>query len=244
MTLREIVDEMERIAPSSLAEEWDNVGLLCGGMSAYVDTVAVALDATPDIIASAKETGAQLLIVHHPPIFRPIRALSPADPVYQAVKCDLALFAAHTNLDAAENGVNDCLASALELRECVPAGKFSRFGKLPKALTPKAFADTVAEALHTAVQIREGASPVRTVLVSSGAGAESIANAPADAFVTGEIKHHEWLAAPAGMTVLAAGHYATEQVVVRPLCERLQTCFRGLRVFSLTGRAPYETVAP
>ncbi|MBQ3094686.1 MAG: Nif3-like dinuclear metal center hexameric protein, partial [Clostridia bacterium] len=155
----------------------------------------------------------------------------------------IAAFAAHTNLDAADGGVNDALAAAIGLTDVkVVFGGIGREGTLPEAMTPSAFAAMVAERLGGAVQLREGASLVKTVALVGGAGGDFVEDTAADAFLTGELKHHEWLALPEHLTVVSAGHYATENVVVEPLCARLREALPTLKVVAFTGRAPYETI--
>ncbi len=242
MTVRDIVNDLETGFPASLAESWDNVGLLCGDAQAEVSAVVVALDATARSVAFAKEHGAQLLVVHHPVIFHPLSALTPAEPAYLAVQNGIAVFCAHTNLDAAPGGVNDSLALALELTEAIPTGKFTRFGRLPYRMDPPVFAKWVAGHLHTDVQMRAGIEPVRTVCLCSGAGGDALASCTADAFVTGEMKHHEWLSVPPRVTAVAAGHFATEAVVIDPLVRRLSRRFWELTVIPFRDDPPYITV--
>ncbi len=243
MIIRDVTAFMETLAPAMLAEEWDNVGLLVGDADAMLDTVAVALDVTPEAIAFAKEQGAQLIVSHHPLIFSPVKRLNAPSALYQLAVSGIAAFAAHTNLDAAVGGVNDVLADALGLVDVQEAfDGIGRIGTLREALSPSDFALLVGERLQTAVQLREGVGVIRTVALVSGAGGDFAAQAQADAFVTGEIKHHEWLEIPRSMTVIAAGHYATENVVVDPLCTRLSEAFPTLKVVPFYGSAPYRTV--
>lgn len=107
---------LENIAPFSLAESWDNPGLLVGSGEQPVRRALVALDATPPVIAEAKEQGAQLLITHHPVIFHKLGSVPADSPVYQAIRAGLAVLCAHTNLDVARGGVNDVLAEILTLQ--------------------------------------------------------------------------------------------------------------------------------
>lgn len=243
MILRELMDYMQTVAPAELAEDWDNVGLLFGDPAREIDTVVVTLDVDASAIAYAKAQGAQAIVSHHPVLFSPVRAIKAPSALYDLVTSGIACFAAHTNLDAAKGGVNDALARVLGLQNVKEAfGGIGRIGELPAAVTPTDFARMVGDALHTSVQLRAGDKPVRTVVLVGGAGGDYILEAEADAFLTGEIKHHEWLETPAALTVAAAGHYATEVVVVEPLAGRLQEAFPCLRVLVHKGTAPYEVV--
>ena len=120
-TVREIYNTLFAFAPASMKLDWDNVGLLCGRFDAPVDTVLVALDPMPDVIAEAKETGAQCIVTHHPLFFDAPNAIN--DDSY-AGRCLLELAEAkiaainlHTNLDVCPGGVNDTLAETLGLTD-------------------------------------------------------------------------------------------------------------------------------
>lgn len=119
VTCLEIINVMEKLAPKKYAASWDNVGLLLGDPSHEVANVLVALDVTPELVEYASRSGVNLIITHHPLIFKAMNSVRTDCPVGSMVagllKADIALYAAHTNLDAAEGGVNDALADALGL---------------------------------------------------------------------------------------------------------------------------------
>jgi dinuclear metal center YbgI/SA1388 family protein len=122
--VKDIVALMEAIAPPEYAEDWDNVGLLVGSMHAEIEKVLVSLDATGEVVAEAAGMGAGLLISHHPPVFRPITRVITDEPpgslVKEALTGGIALYAAHTNLDLCEVGVNVVLAEKLGLKDHRP----------------------------------------------------------------------------------------------------------------------------
>lgn len=124
LTVQQIAAWMERLAPVSLAEDWDSVGLQVGDRGARVTRVLTALTLTPDVVAQAASAQAQLIVAHHPLIFRPLSSIHPhtrvGSIVTQLIKRDIALYVAHTNLDAAPGGVNDGLAARLELSQTEP----------------------------------------------------------------------------------------------------------------------------
>ncbi len=243
VTVGSVAEEMEQIAPAALAEEWDNVGLLAGNPADTVDTIVVALDITEETIRFAKEHGAQMIVSHHPVLFHSVNRIVGPGVLHQLLTSGIAAFAAHTNLDAAKGGVNDTLADCLGLVEVEEAfGGIGRVGKLKKPVSPAAFAALVKDALGTPVQLRAGAKPIETVSMIGGGGGEFATEAPSDAYVTGEMKHHEWLGLPEHLTVVVAGHYATENVVVYPLATRLQKAFPTVTVIPFNGTAPYTTV--
>ena len=118
--MEHIAEAVERIAPSPLAEDWDNCGLQVGDPEAEVGRVLVALTPLPEVFEEAEEKGADFLLFHHPLIFEPIKALDtssyPGDLLARAIRDGLALYAAHTSYDAAPAGVSVALAEALGLR--------------------------------------------------------------------------------------------------------------------------------
>ena len=232
-----VMDAMERIAPKRLAEEWDNPGLLVGSPMQEVHKVLVCLDVSDDVVERALETGADMIVSHHPLVFRPIRNIRTDLPLGHRLqlllKHDIAVFAAHTNLDIAQGGVNDVLARRLGLLDlesfvAVPqeAGKvesMGRIGRLPEGLTIGEFARRVREALpvsHVRL-VSAGDRPVRKVALCSGSGAEFIGKAASlgvDAYVTGDVRYHDAQhAAERGMHVVDAGHFGTEFPVVAAL---------------------------
>ncbi|MBF0120560.1 MAG: Nif3-like dinuclear metal center hexameric protein [Desulfobacterales bacterium] len=116
----DVIKLMEQIAPSSIAEEWDNTGLQVGQINWPVHNIWIALDATPQVVESACKENVSLLITHHPLIFKPLKNINFSDPIgriiYLATLHKLAIFSAHTNLDIVSGGVNDVLANAIGLK--------------------------------------------------------------------------------------------------------------------------------
>ena len=112
------------MAPTVLAEAWDNPGLQVGDPAAGVNRIMVALDPAPDVIDSAIASSCQLLVTHHPLIFKPIKSISTATPhgasIQKAIKAGLSIFSMHTNYDIASGGLNDVLARKIGLSSCVP----------------------------------------------------------------------------------------------------------------------------
>ena len=245
MTIQKIFTFLDARAPFTTAEEWDNPGLLVGSSDQSVTGILVALDATPGAIDAALAVGADLIVTHHPVIFAPLRQLAADSLPYRLAAAGIGLIAAHTNLDKAAGGVNDTLAACLGLTDvAVASDGMTRIGILPTPEGPTAFAPRVAAALDTPVRVC-GDRPVHTVAVCGGGGGEFAAALAdrVDAFVTGEVKHHQWLEAnAAGLTLIEAGHYATEVPVVDTLCAWLQEAFPALPVTPYRDGQPYTTV--
>lgn len=242
ITVRHIAEIMNRIAPRQLAEEWDNPGLLVGDFDAGVEKIFVCLDVTEEVADMAVEFGADLIIAHHPLIFRSVKNFRTDLPLGRKleilIKNDVAVFAAHTNLDSAAGGVNDVLAQKIGLTEVKMFGaeEFSlgRIGKLAKPMSARDFAEHVKKALNAgSVRLVDaGNFEIERVGVCGGAGADVIAKAKfygAQAFVTGDVKYHEAQSAVENkIHVVDAGHFATEFPIVHALTERLANDFKAL----------------
>lgn len=245
MTVQDIFELLQQKAPFGLAEEWDNVGLLVGDENAEVTTVLVALDVTDALLDCAIEKKAELIVTHHPVIFNPLKSVTADSLVHRLVTAGISVICMHTNADKALGGVNDCLCKKLGLSdlEIAPDG-MCRIGKLPASMTAEAFATYVAQCLSTAVRVKVGIDMIRTVVLCGGSGADLVLSLldRADAALTGEVKHHEWLSVPSGKTLVDGGHYSTEIAVVDRFCEWLQDAFPTLNIVLFEGEAPYKTI--
>ena len=244
-TVQTICDAMNRIAPKHLAEEWDNTGLLVGNPKQAVSKILVCLDLSDDTISQAIKAGAKMIISHHPMIFRPIKSIRTDLPlgkkICSLIKYDIACFAAHTNLDSAEGGVNDVLAEKIGLVDVKPFDEetsLGRIGRLEVEMTAEEFAFHVKKSLNAdnVRIINAGDFKVKKVGLCSGAGSEFISKAKffgADAFVTGDVKYHEAQSAVDNkIHVIDAGHFATEFPIVHVLAEKLKEEFNRLNIKS------------
>ncbi len=244
MTVQDIFDFLNERAPFATAEEWDNPGLLVGDPHGEVKRVLVALDATDGAVGTGVALGAALLVSHHPVIFAPLKRLKADSLPYRLAAEGISLIAAHTNLDKAQDGVNDTLAQRLGLENVTIAEDgYTRIGVLPSEMTAKDFAAHVADVLDTPVRYA-GESPVTTVAVCGGGGGDFISGCVGlcDAYVTGEVKHHEWLAAADQVNVVEAGHYATEVPVVDTLATWLEEADPTLPVTVYRDGNPYDVI--
>ena len=253
-TTNDIYAEMQRYAPLELAESWDNPGLLvdCGR---EVSRVLVTLDITPEVVEEAAAGGCELIVSHHPVIFSPLKKLTPRDVSFQLVQKGISAICMHTNLDAAEGGVNEVLADLFGIRQrTIVADGCGRVGDIDPITVPElaALAQCKLAALcnapdtGTAVQVKfaDTGKPVRRLAGISGAGgslfAEAIAEG-ADCLLTGEANHHHALDAKRlGLSLIAAGHYATEFPVTAAVAAALRTALPELEVLvSTENRDPY-----
>lgn len=229
-TVRDILVLLDGIAPLELQEEWDNVGLLAGDPNAAVTKVLLALDLCPEILKEAKDSGCELIVTHHPILFRGRKNLREDDPegrlLAELVRARIALIAMHTNFDNAQGGVNDALCDKLGIDAVEPLESGVRIGAIAPT-TLEAFKAHAENVLGGVVRAYGNSKcELRRVAVLGGAGGgyfRAALDAGADAFVTGEIAYHIALdCAAMGMCVLEAGHAATEYPAIRLLRDGLQ----------------------
>jgi dinuclear metal center YbgI/SA1388 family protein len=233
-TVKEIYQALDDWAPFETQMSFDNAGLLVGRQDQKVTGILVALDVTLPVVEEAAACGANLIVAHHPVIFDPVRSVSDATLtgalLLTMAERGIAAICAHTNLDAAQGGVNDCLAQALELEEIGlltqdgtdRKGRAYGIGRTGLAsaqeTAPSAYAAFVKKKLGAAsIRFVDGGKPVRRVAVgggSCGSMLEDAVKAGCDTFVTADVKYNVFLDAKAmGLNLMDAGHYATENVV-------------------------------
>ena len=243
-TVQQVYEVMQRLAPPELAEHWDNPGLLvdCGGA---VRRVLVTLDITPEVVAEAAAKQCTVIVAHHPVIFDPLKRLCPTDVPYQLVRAGISAICMHTNLDAAEGGVNEVLAGIFGMRDWeVFADGCGRVGEVDPITVPELARKAQAvlggrcnrPRSGPAVQVKfaDTGRTVRRLAVISGAGGSMFEDAlavGADCLLTGEANHHAAIdAVRLGLSLVAAGHYATEFPVCAAIADRLRAAFPELEV--------------
>lgn len=231
-TVNDIYKYIDSFAPFDTALDFDNVGILAGDRTAVVNKVLVALDITEDVIVEAQNMGATLIISHHPIIFKPLKSLNSNSIPYMLAQRGMTAISAHTNLDLSAEGVNICLAKALGLENIYLHSEGIAVGdiKTEKPFTSKQFAEYTKQSLNcNGVRYTDIKNKITRVAVGGGACGEYIYLAKelgADAFVTGEIKHNYILESHSlNLTIVDAGHYKTEDVVINFLTEKLANQF-------------------
>ena len=240
-TIHDIESALYALAPKALAAEWDNVGLLAGSADREVRNVLVALDITEPVVDEAERMGVDLIVSHHPVIFHPVKSITDRDPsgrlLIRLVRSGTGAVCMHTNLDAAQGGVNDALASALGLQDAAPAaeGGIARIGTLPETMALPGFLARVKNALRpNGIRYVDGGRPIRKVAAGGGACGDFLWEAAAlgcDAFVTADLKYNHFLdAGVLGLTVIDAGHFPTEDVVCPVVVRYLREKFPGVQV--------------
>ena len=241
-TVSDILNFIETLAPTSLKMDWDNVGLLCGSKSAPVTKILVALDPFEHVCNEAAAWGAELIVTHHPIIFRPLPNVTDETSIGRGLMtlCRHGINAvnAHTNLDCAPGGVNDVLAQTLGLRniEVIHGGipNLLRMGDV--AEQPLAdFLSVVMNALGCdGLRYVDGGKPVKKVAVGGGSCADGMLDALAagcDTFVTADVKYNQfWDAHDLGLNLIDAGHFATENPVIAVLAAKLAAQFPEVEV--------------
>ena len=228
-TVNDILEFFEEFAPADSAMDFDNVGLLVGCKDAEVSRALVSLDITPEVVYEAETLGCELIISHHPVIFQPLKRLERGSAPYLLAQKDIAAICMHTNLDLSESfGVNLCLAEAIGLKNTVRSdkGECVFVGELEREISSDELAEQVKFALDCkGLRYTAACDRVKRVAVASGSGGSEVFAAAAEgcgALVTGEIKHHELNAAnELGISVIEAGHFKSENIVILPLAKKL-----------------------
>ncbi|MCD8026408.1 MAG: Nif3-like dinuclear metal center hexameric protein [Clostridiales bacterium] len=236
-TINDIITYFETFAPLSLAMDFDNPGLLVGSKSSAVTRVLAALDITKEVVLEAEKAGCELIISHHPVIFNPIKALSSSSVPYLLAAKGISALCMHTNLDlSTQFGVNLCLAEAIGVKNPTLSeqGECLFIGTLTESAYINAFARNVKTSLECkGLRYTDVKSTVKTVAVSSGVGGSNVIHAAelgADVLVTGEIRHHEILAGnAAGIDIIDAGHFKSEDIVILPLIKKLSDKFPEIK---------------
>ena len=244
----DVLNFVETLAPRAMKMDWDNVGLLCGSKSTPVTKVLVALDPFEHVCREAAEWGAEVIVTHHPLIFRPLPNITDETTIGRGIrtliKHDISAINAHTNLDQVPGGVNDVLARTLGLKNIqviTPCGEIDgqswgllRLGEV-REQTLSDFLSTVKEKLRCeGLRYVDGGKPVRKVAVGGGACADGymeVLGAGCDTFVTSDIKYNQfWDAHDFGLNLIDAGHFHTENPVVSVLAEKIATAFPEIEV--------------
>lgn len=237
--VKDIARLVEEVAPLQLQEDYDNAGYQVGDMENEVTKVVVCLDITESVVDMAIKLGAELIVSHHPLLFRPIKRITPSDyisrTIIKAIQANITLYSAHTNLDNAYKGVNYRIAEMLNLEDIKPLAPLPShrlcgianaemtgsgiIGKLPAVCSAVELVATVkkvfkCESVRTNLNMLSRPSRLITTLaLCGGSGADFIRDAErqnADAYLTGEIGYHHFFGHD-GMLLMEAGHFETEQ---------------------------------
>lgn len=254
-TVQDCCEIMERLAALDLALDWDNVGLQLGSLERDVQTILVTLTVTEDVAEKAVSKGVDLVISHHPLIFRPLHSIRTDQPqgriIESLLKNDTALYVSHTNLDQASLGLNHWLAEDLGLEDVailVPAETtgtgLGRVGFIsPQSI--RSIAELIEERWNYSVRIvGNPTQEVKKVAVCGGSGGNLVRDAyasGAEVLITGDVSYHDALdALELGLNVIDAGHFGTEQIMVGKVGRYLQDELGdGVTIIQHLGRDPF-----
>ncbi|MCI8282760.1 MAG: Nif3-like dinuclear metal center hexameric protein [Lachnospiraceae bacterium] len=264
MVCREIIEKLCQQSPEEYACGWDNTGLLAGSYQKEVRRIYVALDATDETVEEAVNLGADMLLTHHPLIFKGLKKVSSEDfigrRIIELIKNDIAYYAMHTNFDIAV--MADLASQKLGLEEeevlqVTATGDFGvvgigKAGALSEALSLKGCIDLVKQVFEVdTVKVFAPVSfaedwesfPVSKAAVCPGSGKSVIEDAKkagAQVLITGDIDHHEGIdAAAQGMAVIDAGHYGLEKMFIPYMKEYLESRLTGVEVIAQKVKQPF-----
>ena len=243
-----IVDCLQAWASPELAETWDNVGLLIGDGGASVERLMTCLTLTEDVADEALRENAQFIVTHHPVLFRPVQKLTSEDAqgrmLLALIAGKVAVFSPHTSYDSAVQGINQQLGQAIGLAGIEPmqpalnvAGGTGRVGNLPAAQSLQAFMEGVKASLNVSSlqYVGDPGKLIRRVGIACGSGGEMLGLAIAqqcDVLLTGEARFHTLLEARArNVSLVLAGHYATERPGMEQLAAMLRQAFPQMTIW-------------
>ena len=232
MECKKVIELLEKQSPKSYACDWDNVGLLVGREDKEIQKIYIALDATDEAIEEAIANGADMLLTHHPMIFKGMKRVTQEDfigrRIIRLIQNDMVYYAMHTNFDVM--GMADLAADylgisdtrVLEITSVSETGEegIGRYGSLKKEMTVRECCEEVKQAfsLENVKVFGDLERQVKTAAISPGSGKSVISNAlqaGVDVLITGDIDHHEGIDAVAqNMTVIDAGHYGVEHIFI------------------------------
>ncbi len=249
--VKDISRFIDSLAPYNTQCEWDNCGILVGSEDKEIKKIGFCLDLTSETLCQAKENGVDLIVTHHPVIFKAQKNFLEGNIAYDAAVCGISVISAHTCFDCADGGVNDVLCEILgiENQKGVPSSEclvpMARIGSV-KETDVTSFAKLVAEKLSTVCRVVNCGNEVKTVAVCGGAGMDFYLDAVkmgADCFVTGDISHHQMLLAKeTGVSVIAAGHFETEYLSMAALQKNIKNEFKDTETLVLIETNPVEFI--
>ena len=247
--LNELIDLIEEHFPRELAMEWDNPGLLCGTRAREVKRLLISLDATDEACAEAAAEHCDLLLTHHPLIFGSIRNVNDESFIgrrlISLIKNDISLYAMHTNFDSGKEGMGHIVAERLSLKEICPmeiTGQqdgadvgIGTFGELPDSMSAKELSELIRDRFSIGQVIYYDAGrPIKKAAICPGSGKGMMKYAKelhADAFITGDMGHHDGIdAVSEGITLIDAGHYGLEHIFVPYMKDFLEKHFPGIEI--------------
>lgn len=248
MQIAELIADLESRIPPPLAESWDNVGLLLGDATRSAQRVMTCLTLTSDVAEEAIHERVDLVITHHPILFKAVKRLTTGTiegrTLLALAEARVAVYSPHTAFDSAQAGINQGIAASLGLTEIAPlrmhpngTSGAGRYGRWATPRTLRQLIDAVAQQQHvtTTSYVGDLNRPITQVAIACGAAAEFLPDAVAagcEVLITGEARFHACLEARAvGITLVLLGHYASERPAVEWLAQDLQSRWPELTVW-------------
>ncbi len=241
VTLADVLRVIESLAPTDLAEKWDNVGLQVGRRDWPVRMIWVALDPLPDVVAAACKKDVDLIITHHPLIFNPLKSIDFGNPIgsiiQTAARHQTAIFTMHTNLDSAVGGTNDILADKIGLKNLKILGNVlesdekrggpGRIGELEHPMKLSQFAKMIKEKLKINILKIAGKPNLRIskAALCTGSGSSlmnDFISSGAQVYISGDLRYHDARVVESlNLSLIDIGHFSSEHLVVDVLADRL-----------------------
>lgn len=251
MNVSEIIAILDQFAPRHLAESWDNTGLLLGRQSTVVTQLMTCLTLTPDVAQEAIENDVQLIVSHHPILFRGAKQISDrnseGDMLLRLIEAGIAVYSPHTSFDNTHNGINHQWCHLLQLTNPQPLKtretsqgvvEIGRHGELEKPTPLKQVLQQLMPEIdcHGLQYVGADEQPIQSIAIACGAAGEFLTDAIAqkcDLFITGELRFHDaLLARTAGIAVAVVGHYPSERHAVEWLATDLAKQLDGVNCFA------------
>ena len=255
MTIKEIYDILNVVAPFDTQESYDNAGILVGNEMQNKKHVLLTLDITNPVIDEALEIGADMIISHHPIIWEPIKSISPENPVWQLIQHDIGAICAHTNFDIAPTGLNTYIgkkmaerikfSGAFEPLEILSRNRTLGYtALLARPLQTTELAQALADVYtNNALRFYDSGKIIKKIAWCSGSGGDLMETAlerGADALITGDCKHSIWMQARnLSFTLFDCGHFETEVFAVERFAQILHDAAPNLKIsISKRGTSP------
>ena len=243
MRVRDLLDAINSFAPFELCEDWDNSGLLVGSYDSEITGVAVCLDAVREAVVNASEQDCNVLLSHHPLIFRAVKRINldteQGIAIQEAIRRGVNIIAAHTNWDKAEEGVNFQLAKLLDLRDITPLDEFGLTGVLREGMASREFLEHVKRVwnLSRLDYYGSGSKKISRVSLCGGSGSEFWKAAKgSDVYITADMKYHELIDATRdGLSILLPEHGEMERASLPALANKVRDY--GIKVLLLDVKA-------
>lgn len=260
MRCEAVMEKLEELSPLMYASEWDNVGLQAGRRDKEIKRIYIALDATDEVVEDAVKAGADMLLTHHPMIFKPVKSITGEHFIgrrlIKLIQNDICYYAMHTNFDVM--GMADAAADEIGLKnrrvlettfeDDISKEGFGRIGKLPKVMTLRECAELIKKkfGIDRLKVFGELEGDIETAAIMPGSGKSMInttIDAGADVLITGDIDHHEGIdAAAQGLFIIDAGHFGLEHIFVPYMEEYLGRECKDIEVITSRQTAPFVII--